>query len=118
MDVNYTERRPAEGTQRGSAATCHHTWALPTTLAGGLPEKWEGVGQKESRANRGLQNIPSREDVLGSSLLGPWSSEAQSLPHPHHMEEGNDLHGCHFFTSSNASGLITVFPPSVDKKTN
>lgn len=85
MDVNYTERRPAEGTQRGSAATWHHTWALPTTLAVGLPEKWEGVGQKESGsqpwlAEHSLERGCSRQLAPGAMEL---RSSVSTPPSPH-----------------------------------
>ena len=76
MDVNCTERRLAECTQRGSAATWHRTWALPSTLAVGLPEKWEGVGQKES----GSQPWPAEHSLERgcSRELAPGAMEFRS----------------------------------------
>lgn len=118
MDVKCTERRLAECTQRGSAATCIAPGHCQPPWQLGRLRNGKAWARRRVGANYGLQSTPSREDVLGSSLLRPWSSEAQSLPHSHHMEEGNDLYGCHFFTSSNTSWLITVSPPSVDKKAN
>lgn len=70
---------------------CQPPWQL------GCLRNGKAWARRRVGANHGLQSTPSREDVLGSSLLGPRSPEAQSLPHSHHTEEGNDLHGRHFF---------------------
>lgn len=77
MDVNYTEKRLAEGTQRGSAATWHHTWALPTTLAVGLPEKWEGVDQKEN----GSQPWLAEHSLVPGAM--EFRSSVSTPPSPH-----------------------------------
>ena len=103
MDVNCTERRLAECTQRGSAATWRRTWALPTTLAVGLPEKWEGVGQEESGsqpwlAEHSLERGCSRELAPGatesrSSVFTPLSPHGRGewltrTPFLHHIPPG------------------------------
>lgn len=71
----------------GKCSYLHRTWALPTTLAVGPPEKWEGVGQKESGsqlwlAEHSLERGCSRQLTpeameFRSSVFTPLSSHGR-----------------------------------------
>lgn len=97
---------------------------LPGITPGHRQPCWQlgCLGNEEAWARRrvGSKNhSPLREDILSSLFLGAigFRSLVPASPSPYQREE-MDVNGCHFFTLSNVSWLVTVFFPLVGNKTN